>query len=642
MEVPVEIERVLAAEAAQEVAAPRPTPAPEERRGGFKVRQIDLRTMDAPAPAPAPPPPPSRKEVPPAPPVVVAPAPPKATPPDTPEPVAPAPTPVAVEAEPTPVEAPQRRPERTDRPERAERPERPERNDRGGRQERHDRQARPDRDRLERPPRPQDAAAEEDRASRKKKKRRRKRDRERSDEQPNGARLPQEERLQERPVGSDQPQRAEPKPELPDQPPRAVPPEPVADLERKPYLETLPPAKREAFQAKREAALADLPAYTRSYDPLQFKAGGVVTRSGVLELLVGGHGMLRSVDYNYRPSPDDVRVPAEIIERHALKMGDTLECTIRPPREGERYFVLDTLLRINYRGMEEMEERVSFEYLTPLYPTKHLRLETTTKEVSMRTIDLFAPIGLGQRGLIVAQPKTGKTVLLQKIANAITTNYPDIHLLILLVDERPEEVTDMQRNVKGEVIASTFDQDPTNHVLVADLVLEKAKRLVEARHDVIILLDSITRLARAHNAVAPEKGRTMSGGLEAGSLRGPKRFFGAARNVEEGGSLTIIGTALVDTGSKMDEVIFEEFKGTGNMELALDRQMADRRIFPAINVIKSGTRREELLISESKLTRIWLLRKILAEMEPVQAMTFLLDKMKNTRSNDEFLVVMNS
>jgi len=325
-----------------------------------------------------------------------------------------------------------------------------------------------------------------------------------------------------------------------------------------------------------------------------------------------------------------------------LRLGDTIEGSVRPPKDGERFFSLILVDRVNGRPQNDDEKRPVFDYLTPLYPEEQLRLETRPNEMSMRVLDLFAPIGKGQRGLIVAQPKTGKTILLQKIANSITANHPEVHLIILLVDERPEEVTDMRRSVQAEVIASTFDQDPDRHVAVAGIVLEKAKRLVEAKHDVVILLDSITRLARAHNAVAPDTGRTLSGGIEAGALRGPKRFFGAARNIEEGGSLTIIGTALIDTGSRMDDVIFEEFKGTGNMELVLNREMSDRRIYPAINLVISGTRREELLISEARLMRIWILRKLLADMEPIPAMNFLQDRLRGTKSNDEFLVTMNS
>lgn len=384
------------------------------------------------------------------------------------------------------------------------------------------------------------------------------------------------------------------------------------------------------------------PDYMASYDPNKTELEGMINKVGVLEVLPDGYGFLRSSEYNYLPSPDDIYVSPSQIKRFSLRLGDTVDGEVRPPKEGERFFALIQVNSINGRKPSELEERVSFDYLTPLYPEDQLVLEYHPTDYSMRTMDLFAPIGKGQRGLIVAQPKTGKTILLQKIANAITTNHPEVYLIILLVDERPEEVTDTQRNVQAEVISSTFDQEPERHVEVADIVLEKAKRLVEAGQDVVILLDSITRLARAHNSVTPNTGKTLSGGMEAGALRGPKRFFGAARNVEEGGSLTIIGTALIDTGSRMDEVIFEEFKGTGNMELVLSREMADRRLFPAMDTIKSGTRREELLLSEAKLSRVWILRKLLADMEPTQAMTFLLDKMRGTRDNDEFLIVMNS
>ncbi|MEM1125840.1 MAG: transcription termination factor Rho [Bacteroidota bacterium] len=393
---------------------------------------------------------------------------------------------------------------------------------------------------------------------------------------------------------------------------------------------------------RREKMLEGRPDYILNYDPDETDLDGMIRKVGVLQILPDGYGFLRSVEYNYLPSPDDIYVSPSQIKRFSLKLGDTVDGEVRPPKEGERYFALIKVNSINGRPPSELQDRVSFDFLTPLYPNEALKLETVAAETSTRVLDLFSPIGKGQRGLIVAQPKTGKTILLQKIANAVTTNHPECYLLILLVDERPEEVTDMMKNVKGEVIASTFDQDPERHVEVSDIVLEKAKRLVEAGQDVVILLDSITRLARAHNAVAPAGGRTMSGGIEAGALRGPKRFFGAARNVEEGGSLTIIGTALIETGSRMDEVIFEEFKGTGNMELVLDRQLADRRMFPAINLIKSGTRREELLIPDAKLTRVWILRKLLADMEPIQAMEFLRDKMRGTRDNDEFLIVMNS
>ena len=384
------------------------------------------------------------------------------------------------------------------------------------------------------------------------------------------------------------------------------------------------------------------PEYMAQYDPNRTELEGMINKVGVLEVLPDGYGFLRSSEYNYLPSPDDIYVSPSQIKRFSLRLGDTVDGEVRPPKEGERFFALIQVNSINGRTPAELEERSSFDYLTPLYPEDQLILEYHATDYSMRIMDLFAPIGKGQRGLIVAQPKTGKTILLQKIANAITANHPEVYLIILLVDERPEEVTDTERNVAAEVISSTFDQEPERHVEVADIVLEKAKRLVEAGQDVVILLDSITRLARAHNSVTPNTGKTLSGGMEAGALRGPKRFFGAARNVEEGGSLTIIGTALIDTGSRMDEVIFEEFKGTGNMELVLSREMADRRIFPAMDTVKSGTRREELLLSDARLSRVWILRKLLADMDSVQAMTFLLDRMRGTRDNDEFLVVMNS
>ncbi len=399
---------------------------------------------------------------------------------------------------------------------------------------------------------------------------------------------------------------------------------------------------REAREERRKQVYADQPEYMQEYNPKEVELDGMIRKIGVLQILPDGYGFLRSAEFNYLPSPDDIYVSPSQIKRFALKGGDTVDGEIRPPKEGERYFALIQVNSINGRAPGEIDERPSFDYLTPYYPEEQLVLQTLGGEYSTRVMDLFSPVGKGQRALIVAQPKTGKTILLQKIANAVTTNHPECHLLILLVDERPEEVTDMRRHVQGEVIASTFDQDPEKHVEVADIVLQKAKRLVEAGQDVVILLDSITRLARAHNAVTTSTGKTLSGGMEAGALRGPKRFFGAARNIEEGGSLTIIGTALIDTGSRMDEVIFEEFKGTGNSEIVLDRELADRRIFPAIHIVKSGTRREELLIPEAKLKRIWILRKLLADMNPIDAMNFLLDKMRGTKKNDEFLVTMNS
>lgn len=384
------------------------------------------------------------------------------------------------------------------------------------------------------------------------------------------------------------------------------------------------------------------PAYMRRYDPNQTELRGMIEKVGVLEILPDGYGFLRSDEYSYQSSPDDIYVSPSQIKRFGLQKGDTVRGRVRPPKEGEKFFALIQVETINGRDPSELGERADFEYLTPIFPQERLTLETDPEDYGPRILDLFAPIGKGQRGLIVSPPKAGKTVLLQKIAKGITTNHPDVHLLVLLIDERPEEVTDMDRQVDGEVVASTFDKDPERHVEVADTVQLKVRRLVESGQDVCILLDSITRLARAHNAVTPEKGRTLSGGIEAGALRGPKQFFGAARNLEEGGSLTIIGTALVDTGSRMDQVIFEEFKGTGNMELVLDREMADRRLFPAIDLILSGTRREELLLPKPELKRVWVMRKILAEMEPIEAMEFLLDKMQGTESNEEFLATMNS
>jgi transcription termination factor Rho len=384
------------------------------------------------------------------------------------------------------------------------------------------------------------------------------------------------------------------------------------------------------------------PAYMRTYDPDETELRGMIEKTGLLEVLPDGYGFLRSDEYSYESSPDDIYVSPSQIKRFGLQEGDTVRGRVRPPKEGEKFFALIQVDEINGCDPAEAEDRREFDFLTPVFPNERLTLETDPDEYGPRILDLFAPIGKGQRGLIVSPPKAGKTVLLQKIAHGITTNHPDAHLLVLLIDERPEEVTDMDRNVKGEVVASTFDKDPEQHVQVADTVLRKVKRLVESGQDVCVLLDSITRLARAHNAVTPGQGRTLSGGIEAGALRGPKRFFGAARNVEEGGSLTIIGTALVDTGSRMDEVIFEEFKGTGNMELVLDREMADRRVYPAINLILSGTRREEELLTKPELKRVWVMRKILADMEPIEAMEFLLDKMRGTESNEDFLETMNS
>jgi transcription termination factor Rho len=385
-----------------------------------------------------------------------------------------------------------------------------------------------------------------------------------------------------------------------------------------------------------------MPDYVRTYDPDETELRGMFEKVGLLEVLPDGYGFLRSDEYSYESSPDDIYVSPSQIKRFGLEMGDTVRGEVRPPKEGEKFFALIQVNEINGCAPGDVEERRDFDFLTPVFPNERFTLETDPDEYGPRILDLFAPIGKGQRGLIVSPPKAGKTVLLQKIAKGITTNHPEAHLIVLLIDERPEEVTDMDRRVSGEVIASTFDRDPEHHVEVADTVKLKARRLVESGQDVVLLLDSITRLARAHNAVAPAQGRTLSGGIEAGALRGPKQFFGAARNVEEGGSLTIVGTALIDTGSKMDDVIFEEFKGTGNMELVLDRQMADRRIYPAIDLIRSGTRREEELLPKPQLKRVWVMRKLLADMDPIEAMEFILDKIQGTEDNADFLATMNS
>ena len=374
-----------------------------------------------------------------------------------------------------------------------------------------------------------------------------------------------------------------------------------------------------------------------------FDAEGLVEAEGVLEIMPDGYGFLRSSDYNYIASPDDILVSQQQIKQFGLRPGDTVQCTIRPPKEGDKFFVLSNVTSVNGQTPENARDRVAFEHLTPLFPDSKFRLCTGQNDpLSCRVIDLFAPIGKGQRGLIVAQPKTGKTVLLKDIANAISANHPEVYMIVLLIDERPEEVTDMQRSVKAEVIASTFDEPAENHVKVANIVHEKAKRLVECGHDVVILLDSITRLARAYNTVAPASGKVLSGGVEASALHKPKRFFGAARNIENGGSLTIIATALTETGSKMDDVIFEEFKGTGNMELQLNRSLANKRIFPAVDILASSTRRDDLLLSPEWQNRMWVLRRFLADMNPIEAMEFLKDRMERTRTNDEFLASMNS
>jgi len=389
-------------------------------------------------------------------------------------------------------------------------------------------------------------------------------------------------------------------------------------------------AEREERRRKKEAYNEEI----KEFD-------GVIENEGVLEIMQDGYGFLRSSDYHYLASPDDIYVSPSQIKLFGLKTGDTVKGQIRPPKDGEKYFALLKVETVNGKTTEEVRDRVAFEYLTPLFPQEKLNLSTKPDNYSTRILDLFAPIGKGQRGMIVAQPKTGKTVLLKNVANAIAQNHPECYLMVLLIDERPEEVTDMARSVKGEVVASTFDEQADKHVKVSNMVLEKAKRMVECGHDVVILLDSITRLARAHNTVVPSSGKILSGGVDANALHKPKRFFGAARNVENGGSLTIIATALIETGSKMDEVIFEEFKGTGNMELQLDRKLSNKRVYPAIDVPASGTRREDLLMDKEELSRVWILRKCMSDMNSIEAMEFLLSKMKGTANNDEFLVSMN-
>ena len=372
-----------------------------------------------------------------------------------------------------------------------------------------------------------------------------------------------------------------------------------------------------------------------------FEFDGIIESEGVLEMMPDGYGFLRSSDYNYLASPDDIYLSTSQIRLFGLKTGDTVKGVVRPPKEGEKFFPLVRVLKINGHDPQVVRDRVSFEHLTPVFPSEKFKLAEKGSSISTRIIDLFSPIGKGQRGMIVAQPKTGKTMLLKDIANAIAANHPEVYLIVLLIDERPEEVTDMQRNVRGEVIASTFDREPQEHVKIANIVLEKAKRLVECGHDVVILLDSITRLARAYNTVQPASGKVLSGGVDANALQKPKRFFGAARNVENGDSLSIIATALTETGSKMDEVIFEEFKGTGNMELQLDRKIANKRIFPAIDLTSSSTRRDDMLLDEKTLKRMWIMRKYLSDMNPVEAMDFINERFKKTRNNEEFLISMN-
>jgi transcription termination factor Rho len=374
----------------------------------------------------------------------------------------------------------------------------------------------------------------------------------------------------------------------------------------------------------------------------QTEKAGLIFSEGVLECLPDGFGFLRAPDYNYLPGPDDIYVSPSQIRKFDLRTGDTISGQIRPPKEGERYFALIKVEAINFESPDEARNKIFFDNLTPLYPLERLRLETIKDNISARVLDLLTPIGKGQRGLIVSPPRTGKTMLLQAIANSITANHPEVTLIVLLIDERPEEVTDMQRTVEGEVISSTFDEPAARHVQVAEMVIEKAKRLVEHRRDVVILLDSITRLARAYNTVVPPSGKVLSGGVDSNALQRPKRFFGSARNVEEGGSLTIIATALIDTGSRMDDVIFEEFKGTGNMEVHLDRKLVDKRVFPAIDINKSGTRKEELLVPKDELNRIWVLRKVLNPLSPVESMELIIDKLSKTKNNAEFLSSMSN
>jgi transcription termination factor Rho len=373
----------------------------------------------------------------------------------------------------------------------------------------------------------------------------------------------------------------------------------------------------------------------------QAEKNGAIYGEGVLETLPDGFGFLRAVDYNYLPGPDDIYVSPSQIRRFSLRTGDTVSGEVRPPKEGEKYFALLKVDTVNFEGTEQARDKILFDNLTPLYPDEKLKLESDPENFSTRVMDVFVPIGKGQRALVVSPPRAGKTVLLKDIAHSIAANHPEVTLMVLLIDERPEEVTDMERSVKGEVISSTFDEPATRHVQVAEMVIEKAKRLVEHRKDVVILLDSITRLARAYNTVVPPSGKVLSGGVDSNALHKPKRFFGAARNIEFGGSLTIIATALIDTGSRMDEVIFEEFKGTGNMEIILDRRIADRRVFPAFDLIRSGTRKEELLTPKEILNRVWILRRLLQEMNPVDAIEFIIDKMRKTQTNKEFFDSMS-
>jgi len=403
-----------------------------------------------------------------------------------------------------------------------------------------------------------------------------------------------------------------------------------------------PPQKSHSQDNNNQDQKTEKPKNENKYRHPQYEFDALIQSEGVLDIMQDGYGFLRSSDYNYLSSPDDIYLSQSQIKLFGLKTGDTVLGEVRPPKEGEKYFPLIKIIKINGLDPKVVRDRVSFEHLTPLFPQEKLNIADRGSSISTRIIDLFSPLGKGQRGMIVAQPKTGKTMLLKDVANAIAANHPEVYQIVLLIDERPEEVTDMQRNVKGEVVASTFDKEAHEHVRVANIVIEKAKRLVECGHDVVILLDSITRLARAYNTVQPASGKVLSGGVDANALHKPKRFFGAARNIENGGSLSIIATALIETGSKMDEVIFEEFKGTGNMELQLDRKISNRRIFPAIDLNSSSTRRDDLLHNENTLQKMWVLRKYLNDMNPVEAMEFINERIKQTKSNEEFLVTMNS
>jgi len=466
---------------------------------------------------------------------------------------------------------------------------------------------------------------------------------------PSGA--PRIERRRPRNDDGDDAGRTRAKTELPEQPPAAPPPPESFDE---------PPQKEGALNLKtlKEKKISELAQIAKNFNVegasnmrkqelifailgAQTEQNGFVYGEGVLEILPDGFGFLRAPDYNYLPGPDDIYISPSQIRRFNLRTGDVVSGQIRPPKEGERYFALLKVEAINYEEPERAREKILFDNLTPLYPNEQLRLEHDPEEYTTRTIDLFTPIGKGTRGLIVAPPRTGKTMMLQNIAHGITRNHKEVVLIVLLIDERPEEVTDMQRSVDGEVISSTFDEPATRHVQVAEMVIEKAKRLVEHGRDVVILLDSITRLARAYNTVVPPSGKILSGGVDSNALHKPKKFLGAARNIEDGGSLTIMGTALVDTGSRMDEVIFEEFKATGNMEIHLDRRLVDKRIFPAVDINRSGTRKEELLLGKEKLARVWILRKLLAQLNPVEAMEFIMDKINDTKDNQEFLDSMN-